>query len=301
MKEKIIQFVEGGFMRGGIDVMKKYIKDLIQIALGSIILAISINIFLTPNKISAGGISSIGTVLLHLFNIKLSVTNLVLNAVLFVLGYKYLGKYSVIQTIFGILFLSAALEITSYFPTYTKNEFIAVISGGILMGIGVGLIVKIGASTGGSDFAGLILKKFLPRISLARLIMIIDCIIVIISGLIFKSFTVTFYSVAALYISSVVTDKILTVGEEAKVIYIISENYSEISDCILNNFERGVTGVKSMGMFTNNECVMLMCVTTSREISKYIKLIKETDKKSFIVIGDCHEVIGDGFKEIDIL
>lgn len=201
---------------------KKIITDLIFLTVGCILLSVSINVFLLPYKISAGGISTIGTMLLHLFGIRMSLTNLFFNAVLFIFGYKKLGKYAVVQTALGIILLSVCLELTSYIPIYSENELIGVLSGGILMGAGVGMIVKIGASTGGSDFAGLILKKFLPHISLAKLILMIDCFIVVLAGVVFKSYTVTFYSVIALFVSSVITDKIITFGDDAKMLQIFS-------------------------------------------------------------------------------
>lgn len=279
---------------------KKIIWDSIFIITGCVLLAVSINVFLTPNKISAGGISTIGTILLHLFNIRMSITNLFFNAILFVFGYKTLGRYAVFQTAFGIIMLSVCLELTSYIPPYYENEIIAVMCGGILMGAGVGMIVKVGASTGGSDFAGLILKKFLPHISLAKLIMFIDCFIVIISGIIFKSFSVTFYSITALFVSSIIIDKIMTFGESAKMILIFSENIKELSEHILQKFERGVTGIHSLGMYSNRESLMLLCVITPKELPVYISMIKEIDKNAFVIINNVHEVLGEGFKAIDI-
>lgn len=280
---------------------KRVFEDLIHIMIGCAVLAVGINVFLAPNKISAGGISSIGTVLSHLFGIRMSLTNLFFNGILFVFGYKSLGRYAVIQTLFGIFALSGFLEITSIIPIYTENNIISILCGGVLMGVGVGIVVKCGASTGGSDFAGIMLKKVFPHISLARLIMVIDCTIVVISGLVFKSFTVTIYSILALFISSIVTDKIMTVGDDAKVIQIFSSELQKISDYILEQFERGVTGIHCTGMYSKLDSMMLMCVVTPKELPIYLKLIKEIDKNAFIIISDVHEVIGEGFKNIDKL
>lgn len=277
---------------------KKTAADFAFLATGCILLSASINIFLVPYKISAGGISAIGTILLYLFGIKMSLTNLFFNAVLFVFGYKYLGKGAVIKTAFGIVLLSVFLELTSYIPQYAENELIGVLSGGVLMGAGVGMIVKIGASTGGSDFAGLVLKNFFPHISLARLILIIDCGIVVLSGIVFRSFTVTVYSLITLFVSSVITDKIITFGDNAKMLQIFSKENEKISDYILNQFERGVTGVHCMGMYMHEESLMLLCVITPKELPIYIEMIKKFDKEAFVIIGNVHEVIGEGFKKM---
>lgn len=276
----------------------KIIKDIMLLTVGCFLLSVSINVFLLPYKISAGGISTIGTVLLHIFGIRMSLTNLFFNAVLFIFGYKKLGKYAVVQTAFGIIILSICLELTSRISVYSENELIGVLSGGILMGAGVGMIVKIGASTGGSDFAGLILKKLFPHISLARLILIIDCTIVVLAGIVFKSYTVTFYSIIALFVSSVVTDKIITIGDDAKMLMVFSKENEKISDYVIKQFERGVTGVHCMGMYTQEETVMLLCVITPKELPIYMKTIKNFDKNAFVVVGNVHEVIGEGFKKI---
>ena len=277
---------------------KKTLTDFVILTTGCILLAVSINVFLVPYKISAGGISAIGTILLYLFGIKMSLTNLIFNVALFIFGYKYLGIGAVIKTALGIILLSVFLEVTSYIPQYTENEIISVLSGGILMGAGVGMIVKIGASTGGSDFAGLILKKFLPHISLARLILIIDVVIVIISGIVFKSYTVTVYSLITLFVSSLITDKIITLGDNAKMLQIFSKENKKISNHILNQFERGVTGVRCMGMYTHEESRMLLCVITPKELPIYMNMIKNYDKEAFVIVSNVHEVIGEGFKRI---
>ena len=279
--------------------LKNLLYDFMFLLFGCILLSVSINVFLTPNKISAGGISTIGTVLLHIFGIKMSLTNLIFNAILFIFGYKSLGKYAMIQTSAGILLLSVCLEFTSHIQPYFENELIGVLSGGVLMGAGVGMIVKTGASTGGSDFAGLILKKLMPHISLAKLIMIIDCVIVILAGIVFKSYTVTVYSIIALYVSSIITDKIITLGDGAKMVMIFSKETRKISDYILTQYERGVTGVHSIGMYSNEERIMLLCVVTPKELPVYMNLIHEIDKHAFVVISNVHEVIGEGFKEIE--
>lgn len=279
--------------------LKNLLYDFMFLLFGCILLSVSINVFLTPNKISAGGISTIGTVLLHIFGIKMSLTNLIFNAILFIFGYKSLGKYAIIQTSAGILLLSVCLEFTSHIQPYFENELIGVLSGGVLMGAGVGMIVKTGASTGGSDFAGLILKKLLPHISLAKLIMVIDCVIVILAGIVFKSYTVTVYSIIALYVSSIITDRIITLGDGAKMVMIFSKETRKISDYILTQYERGVTGVHSIGMYSNEERIMLLCVVTPKELPVYMNLIHEIDKHAFVVISNVHEVIGEGFKEIE--
>lgn len=279
--------------------MKKalpYIIDFLFIIVGCFILALGINMFLTPNKISSGGVSTIGTILLHMFNVKMSITNIACNVILFALGFRYLGKYAIIKTATGIIALTGFLELTSYFPVFTDDMMLATIVGGVLVGIGIGLVVRRDASTGGSDFASLIIKRFIPHISLATIILIIDCTVILISGIVFKSVTITIFSVISMYISSRVTDYIVTLGNNAKSIQIFSDKNEEMASYIMEKFERGVTGVHCKGMYSQNEKIMLLCIVSPKELPRLINAIRKFDKRAFIIINDAREVLGEGFK-----
>ncbi len=288
--------------------MKKFLftKNTVFISIGSFILSLGINMFLTPNKISSGGVSSIGTILLHLFNIKMSVTNIAINLVLFFIGYKYLGKESVIKTIIGIIFLTLFLEITSFFPIYNDDIMLATIIGGFFIGAGTGLVVRRSGSTGGSDFLALVIKRFMPHISLANIILIIDSVVIIISGIVFKSVTVTIYSIISMYISSRVTDAVVTLGSNAKAVQIFSQKSEEIANYVIKEFERGITGIYCKGMYSHKEKTMLLCVVSPKELPLLVGAIRTIDKRAFVIINDAKEVLGEGFKsyadynEIDI-
>ena len=187
----------------------KVLREYFFIALGSFILAFAINFFLVPLKISTGGVSGLATVIYYIFSLPLSITTLIINMTLFFFGYKTLKKDSVIKTVAGIVFLSAFLEITSKFSVYSDDILIASIFGGILVGVGVGITVLFGGSTGGSDFAALILHRLFPKISVAVYIFLIDSSIIILSAFVFRDYTVVSYSLISLYISTRVTDYII--------------------------------------------------------------------------------------------
>lgn len=279
--------------------MKKsapFIKNAVFITLGSFILALGINMFLTPNKISSGGISSVGTILLYLFGIKISITNIVINAVLFFIGFKYLGKESIIKTVIGIITLTLFLEITSYLPAYNEDMMLACIIGGVLIGIGVGLVIRQSASTGGSDFVALVIKRFMPHVSLANIILVLDCAVIVASGMVFKSVTVTIYSIIAMYISSKATDAVVTLGSRAKAVQAFSNKNEQIANYIIKEFERGATGIHCKGMYSHKEKTMLLCVVSPKELPLLINAIKTIDKGAFVIINDAKEVLGEGFK-----
>ena len=212
--------------------VKPYLKPSVYMFLGAFIISIGINVFLAPNKISSGGVSSIATIFLHLFNVRMSITTFLANLILFILGFKYLRKEAMIKTCIGIVSLTGCLELTSFIPIYSDDMMLATVCGGFFVGLGLGLVVRQNASTGGSDFGALIIKKFMPHISMAHIILALDCAIIVVSGIVFKSVTITIYSVVAMFICSKVTDAVSTLGTKAKAVQIFSEKSEEISKYI---------------------------------------------------------------------
>ncbi len=277
-------------------IIKRYAKDYFYIALGSLIIALGINLFLLPCKISTGGVSGLATVGYYFFNIPLSVTTLIINIALFFFGYKTLTKSAIMKTVAGIIFLSAFLGITD-FHIRSDDLFLASVFGGVLVGGGIGLTVLVDASTGGSDFAALMINRLVPHISVANIIMFIDCGIIVISAIAFKNYTLMLYSAISLYISSKVTNFILVRGDFAKSVYIISKKSREIASEIMQNMERGVTGIYSKGLYNDDDSMMLMCVVRSREVPTLMSKIKSIDKDAFTVISEVREVHGEGFKK----
>ncbi len=270
-------------------------KEYFQIALGSFFLATGLSCFLVPFRLSSGGVSTLGTLLLYWFNIPIYVTTLIVNAVLFLFGVRYLGRDSVLKTGAGILFSSLFLALSSYMPLYTEDILPAALLGGALMGMGIGLAVRQEASTGGSDFAALILNRFFPHISVSLWILAIDCGIIIFAGLAFGSVTVTFYSAIALILSMKTTDLVLSFGDAAKSILILSPCADRISECIQTRFSRGTTGIYSRGMYEGRDCIMLLSVITPKELPVLIHLIRKIDRNAFIIVSDAREVVGEGF------
>lgn len=272
------------------------LKQYFFIILGAFLLSLGLNVFLVPQKISTGGIGTIATVLKHLFSVPLSLTNIILNGILFLFGVKILGKKALIKTVLGIVSLSLFLEITAFIPTYSEDMLASSVLGGILVGIGLGLVIRQGASTGGSDFLALMLYKYFPHISMAKIILTVDMIIVGFSALIFKSVTVGVYSLISLFISSKIADGILIIGDRAKTLFVLSEKSEIIASGIMKNFERGVTGIQAKGMYKKRDSTMLLTAVSPKEVPMIVNYIKNQDEKAFVIINDAHEIWGEGFK-----
>lgn len=278
--------------------MRKKIMDYFVIALGTFILAFSINFFLVPVKISIGGVSGVATVLYHMFRIPVWATTLFANLVLFAFGFKTLKKSTIAKNLTGIVFLSLFLRVTENFGGYRDDMLICAVFGGILVGLGVGLTILRDGSTGGTDFAALMLNRVFRHISVATFVLLIDTGVILASGFAFEDVTIMFYSVISLYISSKVMDFILVRGDFAKSVYIISEKNEEIARFVMSDMVRGVTGIYSKGCYSGKDQMILLCIVKSKEVQQVLNKVKEFDDNAFVIISDVREVRGDGFKEI---
>ncbi len=271
--------------------------EYLQIILGSFLVAFSVTVFLVPLKITTGGISALGTVFLYVLNIPISVTNIVLNAVLFLVGYKSLGKKMLLRTVYGVVLLTIFFEICTFFPKYAEDMPAAAISGGILLGVGLGLVIRAEGSTGGTDFLSIMIHRKNAHISVSTFILIVDFGIILFSGFVFESVTVILYSLISLFIATKVCDFVLTFGNSAKKIEILSSKSEFIADRILTQFCRGVTGIHCRGMYSGTDRLMLMCVISPRELPRLTNFVRECDGQAFICISDVREVLGEGFKK----
>ncbi len=258
-------------------------------------MAFAIDFFLAPFKISTGGISGFATVLLHLLHLPLSVTTLVFNVILFFFGFRTLPKEAIPKSIAGILFLSLFLELFEGLVFTEGDLLLGAIFGGVLVGVGVGFVVMRDGSTGGSDFAALILNRILPHISIANFILIIDTAVILLSGIVFRNFSVMLYSVISLYISTKVTDFLLIRGDFAKSVTVISPESEKIAAEIMEKMERGVTGFYTHGFYTKRDGKSLVCIVRSREVSTVLGIVEQYDRNAFTYISDVRKVRGEGF------
>jgi len=287
----------------------KGVKDYIWIILGCIITAAGIDVFLVPYKIAAGGVTGIATVIYYLINEALPVGTimLILNVPLFIFGFKYIGGKFIVRTLFSTAFLSLAIDIlepftrniTDYFAmegVLSPDYMLYSIFGGFLMGLGLGMVLRSGATTGGTDLAAKIVHHFVPAISVGKILLIIDAAVVVFAAAAFKSFRLGLYSIITVYISSKFIDVILEGFNFAKAAYVISDYSDRIAEGILKDLDRGVTALKGTGMYTKKDKQVLYCIIQSRQIPALKALVKSIDPDAFLILTDVTEVLGEGFK-----
>jgi len=290
-------------------------KEYLLIILGSIITAASINIFLVPYKIAPGGVSGIATVIYYLIDGRISVgiIMLILNIPLFLMGIKYIGGKFAVRTLFGTLFLSLVIDITEPLANSFVEKFLLdyeqmasnsdillySIFGGFIMGIGLGMVLRSGATTGGTDLAAKIVHSFIPGFTIGQILLFIDTSVIIFAAVSFGSFQLALYAIVTLFISSKVIDTILEGVNFAKAVFIISDKSDEISKEIMTTLDRGVTALKGTGMYTGNDRRVLLCVVHRGQLTQLKEIVNDIDKKAFVILTDVREVLGEGFKNYE--
>lgn len=276
--------------------LRKYIYDFILLIIGCAIMAIATSFFLLPNQLSSGGFTGIATITYYLLKWPVGTVIFVLNIPLFILSYFRIGKEFLIKGIIGTIFLSIFIDIFDKFKPLTQDRILGCIYGGIIMGIGMSLVLKGSSSTGGTDLLSYVIKSFKPYYRTSNLIVIIDIVIVSLNIFFLKDIEIGLYSAITIYLMGKMLDIIFEGVYFTKMIFIVSDKYEEISNEIEENVRRGVTGLKAKGMYTNEEKMMLWCISSRNETIRIKQICKKIDKNSFIVISNAREAYGIGFK-----
>jgi len=273
--------------------MNQRIRDYIWITLGVGIAVSGLNLFLVPNKIAAGGISGIATILYHLFHIPLGLSIAVLNIPLFVFGFKLVGRSFAIRTAYAIALYSVIAEIIPI-PA-TDDIFLGCVYGGVLVGIGIGLVVRMGGSTGGTDMVAKMLSTRYKSMGIGTFVFCIDFVVITAAGVIFEP-KIALYALASLFITSKLID-VITVGlSAAKAFYIISDKNAEIAAAIMEKLRRGVTSLNAKGLYSGRDKSVLLCVLPWRtEGVRLKKIVQSVDPNAFVIVADVSEVLGEGF------
>ena len=222
---------------------------------------------------------------------------LILNVPLFIMSLIKNGKQFFINAIAGTILLSLFLNIFDNLNPLTTDRFLGCIYGGIIAGIGTAIILKANASTGGTDLLTQIINAFKPSVRISNILVILDIIIVALNVIFFKELEIGLYSAITIYIMGKMLDIFFEGIDFAKMVYIISPKYEEISRQIGDKIQRGTTSIYGRGMYKKEEKNVLLCVVSRGEVREIMKIINNIDKSAFVVISNAREVFGKGFKE----
>lgn len=276
----------------------KIIKRAFFIFLGAILMALGIEVFLVPNMIMDGGIVGISIILYNLTGIKIGIFIFLLNIPFFFIGYKQIGKTFAFSTLFGVAILSVATYYLHHVAAFTDDMLLATFFGGIVLGAGVGLVIRYGGALDGSEILAILLGKRFP-FSVGEFIMVFNIFIFGWGGFVL-GWDRAMYSILAYIIAFKTIDIVIDGLEESKSVWIISDKYKDIGEAILARLGRGVTYFQGEGGYSGDDKKIIFCVITRLEEAKLKVIVDEVDPDAFLAIADINEVRGGRFKKKDI-
>ena len=285
----------------GKEKIKALIKDYLLILLGTAVMAVGYVVFISPLKLAPGGVYGIAIILHHLFDFPIGLSGLCLDLPLLLIGTLWLGPKFGAKTVASVLALPAFISILEFWYGYDplvkdpSATIILVLFGAIIIGLGLGMIFKTRATSGGTDIIAMIIGKYVKHISVGKLVIIVDSTVVLLSLIAFNDWTIPLYSWLVIYIEGVVIDKVIAGGQSGKAVTIVSEEPEAIKEFILNNLQRGGTYIKGEGMYSGTERKIIYVNVSRKQLPQLIHFVHETDPKSFISIQEASEVLGEGF------
>ncbi len=270
----------------------------LYIVLGCVICALSYAVFLIPHQIVPGGVTGIAMVLFFLFKTPVGIITIALNIPLFFLGIKALGFQYGIKSVVAIIGTNLLIDFFVYtikIPCPTQNIILGSLYGGLLLGLGLGLVFRGGASTGGTDIIGQVMSKR-TNLSVGMWIMITDFVVITMAGLTTLSVEKALLGYLALFLSSKVIDLVLEGMDYARAMFIISDKHKDIVKEIYKQTTRGVTILDGFSPYTEEKRPVIMCVITKKQTALFKSMVQAIDPKAFIIVTDVFEVLGEGFR-----
>lgn len=279
---------------------RRQIWRIALIILGAAIYALAVELFYVSAGLTTGGLTGVALILNKLIPLPVGVMVLAMNIPLFLLGYKSMGRYFFFTSLIGVVASSLAIDLFSVslpvIPALTADRLLCSVLGGAMSGMGLGLVMAAGGSTGGVDIVGLLLSRKQDGLSLGRLIMLMDIVIVAANTLIFRDIAAALYMAIAMYLSGVVLDSVMYGANIASVTFIITKKSDEIAKTLIETLGRGVTILNGTGAYTGEPQSLLICAIGRRQLSHMKRLVRGCDPNAFIIVSEAREVFGNGFQ-----
>lgn len=270
------------------------IIEYVYLLLGSMVIALSFNLFLNPNRIASGGVTGISTIVQHLWGTTPAYVQWALNIPLWLIGLVLLGGRFGVKTAVGSFVLPLFVLLTAGLSPLTDQILLASVYGGMGIGVGLGLVFRGRGSTGGMDVVAQIVHHY-SGISLGTAIALLDGVIIVSAGFVFSAEN-ALYALIGLFITSKTIDLIQVGLNTSKVAFIISNASEQIAHAVLYELDRGFTRLQGLGGYTNDERLVMMVVIGQREVTRLKQVIRDADPYAFVIISGTSEVFGEGFK-----
>ncbi len=282
---------------------KQIAGSILTCALGAMVMSLALTVFLAPMKIPVGGFTGIATILSTSGIIKLSIgiITLIMNVPLFLFSYRQLGSRFGVLSIISTLIYTITMDLFARIPALIEfsaeinDVALSTVYGASVYGLGLGLIIRTGGSTGGSDMLANVISRRFNKHNVGALIFGIDFIVIFMSGIVFKSYIAPLYAFLTSFLTSKVVDYLIEGGKRSKVFYIFTSKVEEISAAIIKDLHRGATNFKGTGMYTHLERNMILCLVFRTQATTLRKIVKNLDPHAFIFASNVHEAFGEGF------
>ena len=278
---------------------RSLLKDALLILIGSLCYSGAVGLFLEPNDLTSGGLTGISIIINHFTSLPVGTMTFIFNIPLFIIGVIKFGFKFLCSTIISVFMVSGFIDLFSMVPQPTDDKLLACMAGGVLMAIGIGLIFKAGATTGGSDIVVKLLRLKFKAVKTGELFLCTDFVIATLTAILFQNFNIVLYAAITLGLQMVVLDLVLYGTDEAKLVYIISDKYEAIADIILKEKEFGITYLKGVGAYTKTDKQVIMCVVKKQNLAALREIVTMKDDQAFMIITSASAVFGEGFKSHD--
>ena len=276
--------------------MVRRVKSYGIIALGSVIYALAFDWFVAPNQIAMGGVTGLAQIVNALLPVlPVGVMTIAINVPLFLAGWRLLGSRMLVTSLFATAVSSLAIDAIAAIHTFAPMEpLLAALYGGAAMGVGLGLVFSQGATTGGTDIIGKLMKRKFPWLPTGKLVMIPDMAVVVLAAAVFGTVNAALYGLIQMYLLGRVMDTVLYGWDISRVAYIITDRWEEVSRRLLE-MERGVTVLRGQGAYTGAEKRVLLVAFRQQEIVPIKRMLRQIDPRAFFIVCDAHEILGEGF------
>ena len=278
--------------------IEKLSKELFVDIVGGLLLALAVYNFASNAGFPVAGISGVALIIYHLFGLPMGAVTLLLNIPIVIICFKFLGKEFFIRSVKTMIISSFLLDyVAPLFPVYAGDRLLAAICTGVLQGLGFGMIYSMNTSTGGMDFVIMTIRKLKPYMSIGKITLITDILVVGVGGLLIGEFEGIIYGFILTYLVSMVIDKYMYGLDAGKVTFIVTEHGMEVAEKISDLTERGSTLLKAKGSFTNQDKDVVMCACNNKQMHLVQEAVKKVDREAFLITMESNEVRGEGFKE----
>jgi len=274
-------------------VTRQIAKAYVLILLGSALTALAFDLFFLPNNIAPGGLAGVAALLNHLTGVRVGLASIALNVPLFLIGYRAVGGSFAFRSLVAMLLLSVLIDLIPAAPL-TGDKLLASVFGGVLMGVGLGMALRAGATTGGTDLAAKIIHTRWSAVSVGAVLFALDCLVVAAAGVVFDV-QAALYAMVAILVCAKVMDLVLQGSKSAKQLLIISDSAEAIAKRVTADMDRGATLLSAVGAYSGEPRGMLLCVVRNIEVARLKEIVAEMDSAAFVTVSNVHEAMGEGF------